>query len=454
MTRTARAAALLAVAVTALTLVGTPRPAGAQNPFPTPSPQNPFSDLADEPRARSLQRAMLVILDASGSMRADDGSGSTKIATAKRVLTEVVDDVPRNLGLGLRVYGHRVPNSDRERGCSDTELVRPVSAEDLDSLGTVIDRITATGWTPISESLRLGATEVPQVRDRSMVLISDGINTCGPPPCSVAREIAASDEDLRINTVGFQVNAAARTELRCVAEVTGGVYYDADDEKDLFAAFRFYELQGQEVRGGDVAASALPLVSGQYLDTLTSGQERWYLVTVAEGQTLRASATLVGAEDGRRAPEGRFAIELRTPDVLGSLHCARDTVEGVGFGLTHAGISWTQAVAEDQLCSSAGERYLRISLVEEYGGAVTVFRPDNLDGQEFDVEFLVAIEPPGGTAAPGAGSGGAPAAAAREPQAIPVEGDGGRTAASVFALLTGLGLGALAAGRAVPRGVA
>lgn len=448
-----RRPALLALAVIALVLVPGLRPAAAQNPFPTPSPENPFSGLENQPR-RSLQRAMLIVLDASGSMRADDGSGSTKIATAKRVLNEVLDDVPRNLGLGLRVYGHRVPNSDRDGGCRDTELVRPVSEEDLDSLGPIIDGITATGWTPISESLRLGATEVPQVRDRSMVLISDGINTCGPPPCSVAREIAARDEDLRINTVGFQVNADARRELQCVAEVTGGIYYDADDEKDLFAAFRFYELLGEEVRGGDVASSALPLVSGQYLDTLRSGQERWYRVNVAEGQTLRSSATLVGAEDGRRAPDGRFSMELRTPDVLGSLHCAEDSNEGVGFGLTHAGISWTDAVAEDRLCSSAGERYLRVRLVEESGELISIFRPDNLDGQEFDVELVVAIEPPGGAGTAGTDSGEAPAAAGREPESRPVQGGGGRTVVSLIALLAGLGLGALAAGRAIRRGVA
>lgn len=453
MTRRPALAALVALAVIVLVLLPGPRPAtAAQNPFPTPSPENPFSGLEDQPRS-SLRRAMLIVLDASGSMRADDGSGSTKIATAKRVLNEVLDEMPRNLGLGLRVYGHRVPNSDRDGGCRDTELVRPVSAEDLDSLGPIIDGITATGWTPISESLRLGAAEVPQVRDRSMVLISDGINTCGPPPCSVAREIAARDEDLRINTVGFQVNAAARRELQCVAEVTGGVYYDADDEKDLFAAFRLYELLGEEVRGGDVASSALQLVSGQYLDTLRSGQERWYRVDVAEGQTLRSSATLVGAEDGRRAPEGRFSMELRTPDVLGSLHCAEDTSEGVGFGLTHAGISWKDAVAEDRLCSSAGERYLRVRLVEESGELVSIFRPDNLDGQEFDVELVVALDPPGGSGTAGADTAEAPAAAGREPQARPVQG-GGRTVVSLIALLAGLGLGALAAGRAVPRGVA
>lgn len=443
-------AVLLAIAVSTLAAVP---PAAAQDPLPTPSPQNPFSDLADQPRPRSLQRAMLVILDASGSMRADDGSGSTKIATAKRVLNEVLDDVPPNLGLGLRVYGHRVPNRDREGGCRDTELLRPVSAEDLDSLRPIIDGITATGWTPISESLRLAASEVPQVRDRSMVLVSDGINTCGPPPCSVAREIAARDEDLRINTIGFQVNADARRELQCVAEVTGGRYYDADDEKDLFAAFRAYELLGEEIRGGDVASSALPLVSGQYVDTLRSGQERWYVVDVAEGQTLRGSATLVGAEDGRRAPDGRFAMELSTPDVLGSLHCAKDSTGEVGFGLTHVGISWADAVAEDRLCSSAGERYLRLSLVEDSGDAVSVVRPDNLDGQEFAVELVVAIEPPGGAGAASAGSGAAPVTPVREPRPRPVQGGSG-TAVSLLALLTGLGLGALSAGRAVSRSVA
>lgn len=70
--------------------------------------------------------ALLLIMDASGSMNASDGGGGTKIQAAKSALNGVVDALPEDSLVGLRVYGHRIPNTDKARGCKDTELIAPV----------------------------------------------------------------------------------------------------------------------------------------------------------------------------------------------------------------------------------------------------------------------------------------------------------------------------------------
>ncbi len=70
--------------------------------------------------------ALLLIMDASGSMKASDGGGGTKIQAAKAALNGVVDALPEDSLVGLRVYGHRIPNTDKARGCEDTELIAPV----------------------------------------------------------------------------------------------------------------------------------------------------------------------------------------------------------------------------------------------------------------------------------------------------------------------------------------
>jgi Ca-activated chloride channel family protein len=76
-------------------------PAQAQ-PAPAPSP----------PLVRAGGTApLLLIFDSSGSMRGDDGSSRPKIVAAKEALTRLVDELPEGTPVGLRVYGHRVPNT-------------------------------------------------------------------------------------------------------------------------------------------------------------------------------------------------------------------------------------------------------------------------------------------------------------------------------------------------------
>jgi hypothetical protein len=76
-----------------------------------------------------VEGALLLIMDASGSMKREDDSGTRLIDGAKQALNGVVDALPEGTPVGLRIYGHRVPNTDQTRGCRDTELRAPVNRE-------------------------------------------------------------------------------------------------------------------------------------------------------------------------------------------------------------------------------------------------------------------------------------------------------------------------------------
>ncbi|MEX2503270.1 MAG: hypothetical protein WD378_00370 [Egicoccus sp.] len=73
----------------------------------------------------------------------------------------VVDALPDGTHVGLRVYGHREPNTDEERGCQDSELVGPVQPLDRDAMRTAIDEFQPSGFTPIGLSLREAAGDLP-----------------------------------------------------------------------------------------------------------------------------------------------------------------------------------------------------------------------------------------------------------------------------------------------------
>jgi len=267
--------------------------------------------------------ALLLILDSSGSMKADDGSGRVKLAAAKEALNQMVDALPDGAPVGLRVYGHRVSNAakDKAEGCLDTELIVPVQALDRRAMKSAIERVQARGWTPVGSSLRAAEQDLPASGERTVVLVSDGIDSCAPPdPCDVARELARRGTHLKVHTIGFQIDGQARAQLQCIAEATGGTYQDAPDAAALSSqlkqlstrAIRAFEAEGKPVSGGSFRA-APKLESGLYKDTILPGEELWYAVELQAGQGLVLKATLDRMSEKGRG--GLFEVRLINPDL-------------------------------------------------------------------------------------------------------------------------------------------
>ena len=136
----------------------------------------------------------------------------------------------------------------------------------------------AAGYTPIGNALRAAADALPKEGPRSIVLVSDGEDTCAPPaPCDVAKELEQQGVDLTVHTVGFKVDSGAREQLSCIADSTGGTYSDADNATELTDALATkvdyaitgYTPLGAPVTGADQPSMQAPLLApGQYLDTL------------------------------------------------------------------------------------------------------------------------------------------------------------------------------------------
>ena len=92
----------------------------------------------------------------------------------------------------------------------------------------------ARGRTPIAYALEQAANDLGSGASRTIVLVSDGKDTCQPPsPCSVAQRVAKGGVEMRIQAIGFNVDPEARAELECIASAGGGVYRDATDAESL-----------------------------------------------------------------------------------------------------------------------------------------------------------------------------------------------------------------------------
>jgi hypothetical protein len=174
---------------------------------------------------------ILYILDGSGSMwgRVD---GKIKIQVAKEVMTTLIKETPSGIDCGILVYGHR-----KKGDCADMEMVVPMGPLLKEAAMKKINQISPKGKTPISDSISMAVDKIKGTEATStIVLVSDGIETCGKDPCAVVKKLKRSGNYFIMHVVGFNVKADAEKQLSCVAKAGGGRYFSTTNATDLLAA--------------------------------------------------------------------------------------------------------------------------------------------------------------------------------------------------------------------------
>jgi Ca-activated chloride channel homolog len=318
------------------------------------------------------ERELLLVLDSSGSMKEPDRSGSTKIAAAKRALHAVVAELPGDARVGMRVYGATVFSKSDPGACTDSQLVVPIGPVDKPALRREIGKYRPYGETPIAYSLKQAAKDLGGDGQRTILLVSDGEETCDPDPCGVARQLRERGIDLRIDVVGMSVSGAARQQLECIADAGGGTYCESGDAGELTScldhaalrAFRPFSLSGTPVDGGLRPTEAPEIGPGQYVDTLGGQADpdgtKYYRIPHAPRSTLHLGFTawppyhggMIGVQD---------AAELTVTTPSGA-RCASWTVQqtvAVVRGLMADGLTVPDEFAEPG-CAVAEQLLLKV----------------------------------------------------------------------------------------------
>ncbi len=180
---------------------------------------------------------MEIILDASGSMWAQI-KGEPKISIAKKALVEMVKGLEGrdDLLIAIRVYGHQHDKS--KKNCQDTKLESKFAPPSVAAASAVAGRVTAKGQTPIAYSLlqAKGDFDFTKERNHTIVLITDGLESCDGDPCKVAKELAAAGVDVKMHVVGFDLGPAEMAKLKCLVEPSGGLLIAAGDAAQLGGA--------------------------------------------------------------------------------------------------------------------------------------------------------------------------------------------------------------------------
>jgi Ca-activated chloride channel family protein len=305
----------------------------------------------DGPAPRPAPKVELV-LDVSGSMRARDIDGQSRMSAAKQAFDDVLDSVPQGVQLGIRTLGADYPGNDRKTGCKDTRQLYPVGPLDRTEAKTAVATLQPTGWTPIGPALRAAADDLKGGDGtHRLVLITDGEDTCPPlNPCDIARDIAAQGIHLTIDTLGLIPDSSTRNQLSCIAEATGGTYTTVQHRQQLTTKVKQLVDRSTDetvapvaVKGAADCATAPVLKPGLYTDRETFSENRSYRVEVAPGQELRASASIF---DDRAVNPG-YGILLRGVTLHGR-EIVRDDEGGTGrTDAVSAGIRYPKPSADD-----------------------------------------------------------------------------------------------------------
>ena len=194
---------------------------------------------------------VMLVLDVSGSMwgRLE---GREKILIAREVVGEILDDWNPATELGVIAYGHR-----RKGDCADIEAVVPLGVPDPDAVRAVVNELQPKGKTPLTAAVEQAAGLLRHTEERAtVVLVSDGRETCERDPCEAGRLLEQSGVDFTAHVIGFDIAAEERAGLECLATTTGGQYFEARAGSELQQALSQAVAQAEAPAPGAKPASA------------------------------------------------------------------------------------------------------------------------------------------------------------------------------------------------------
>ncbi|WP_197282003.1 vWA domain-containing protein [Dethiosulfatarculus sandiegensis] len=189
--------------------------------------------LSHVPAYAAEQKNVVFVLDASGSMWGQI-KGTAKIEIAKKVMKDLIQAIPKEFNTGLMAYGHR-----RKGDCRDIEMLVPLGPHDPRAMIEKVMALKPKGKTPLSASVQKAAKALRHTEQKAtVVLVSDGLETCDMDPCALARELAMSGVDFKVHVVGFGLSKGDQERLRCLADQTGGLFLAANDADSLLKALK------------------------------------------------------------------------------------------------------------------------------------------------------------------------------------------------------------------------
>ncbi|QDV83315.1 vWA domain-containing protein [Planctomycetes bacterium TBK1r] len=355
--------------------------------------------LASNAAADSYPEIML-ILDSSGSM-SEVVAGKQKIVAAKEVMHEVVPQLDENIRVGLTAYGHR-----RAGDCTDIETLIPAGSNDRQELLSKIDHLQPKGRTPISSAILSVANQLKMKdAETTIILVSDGIETCGGDPCQVVAQLNATGVKFVLHVVGFDVDASAAQQLQCLAEQGRGRYFPAADAAELLKALQEVSAEVlqkvQQVDPAKVSAKAARSGLGKLRVTMPIGSEvSLKNLKIGNPESGDVKRTVEGPKSDGTYPllSGTYFVSLGfatpsygrpTESSLGEVTISKGETRRLSLGSISFNIAKEleeKIAVEEVLITDAGTNHV-VARVRKNGNTYYHFKPKPMVAGVYDIQF-------------------------------------------------------------------
>jgi len=262
-------------------------------------------------------RSVEIVVDASRSMWGRM-HGQPKMVVAKDILQDVSYWFPEDLDLALRAYGSTSPSDSND--CGDSMLLVPFGDENREPIRRAIAGLRPLGQTPIAYALNQASRDFGAMEaDRAVVLVTDGIESCGGDPAYAAQQLR--EQGIIVHVIGFGFGNAADEDtasLRAIANASGGRYVTAGSAEELKVALAqtvatsFSVFKGStEVASGSLGTNRpMYLPEGDYRVVLHSSPPQNVPVSLASRD--RVKVTLEKQGDFVSHFERRDQIEYKS----------------------------------------------------------------------------------------------------------------------------------------------
>lgn len=178
----------------------------------------------------SVTTRILFIFDASNSMTGSLDGKTSKIQTARNMLSHLVDSLDQfeNIEMALRIYGHQSPVPPQD--CSDTRLEVPFGQQNGKRIIQKIKYTEPKGTTPIARSLEEAGEDFPDCNNcrNIIILITDGIEACDGDPCAIALSLYNKGIALKPFVIGIGLDVKFKDAFECM-----GDFYNTTKEDDF-----------------------------------------------------------------------------------------------------------------------------------------------------------------------------------------------------------------------------
>lgn len=206
-----------------------PKPKRRQpKPMDTPpKPVVPVETTASKPKPACATRKpyespeVMLVVDASGSMRDPIRGARNRMDASKRAIATMVERLPEDVDVGLIEF------SD----CGKVDADRFYRFAERSQLVQRVARLQPLKRTPLARAIERAGRRTSNDVDVVIVVVSDGQDSCGGDACAVAQQLARSKPRATINVI--DIGDGKNPTAQCIARAGRGRVFQPNSTAEM-----------------------------------------------------------------------------------------------------------------------------------------------------------------------------------------------------------------------------